>query len=389
MPMIDQITEITPEPSELTSVSKPVFTQIRTRITSLLERQARSSPSRQSVQASDVYLFPTGMASLFYLLRWLPSSKPGSLICWGFAFQSTLQLFSSFGHHVYKHFIAGNELDALEAYAAGEVSAGRPIQALFTEFPSNPLLVSTDLTRLRQVATKYDFLLVVDDTLGSFANIDVLGSQGADVLWSSLTKSFGGYADLMAGSVVLNPDSVYYTGLKGLFAQRYHNDLYVDDAIVLELNSRDYLARSTVLNANALAMVRWLDERAKDEKSTVKRVFHPSVRQDGGNYVSRMRVPDKTFVPGYGCLLSVEFATHEALVGWYNVFGKYVHVGPHLVSRLSSAFPLLLQLSFAFFFYSASRATQLTDTNVGCTSHTDHAIYPGSIWQTRRSSKGS
>jgi len=352
--MVDHITEITPEPAELASASDPIFIQIRIRIASLLERQILPSSSRKPVQHSDVYLFQTGMASLYYLLRWLPHHKPDSLICWGFAFQSTLQLFSSFGHHVYKHFIAGNELDTLEAYCAAELAAGRPIQALFTEFPSNPLLVSTDLTRLRQIATKYDFLLVVDDTLGSFANIDVLGADGADVLWSSLTKSFGGYADLMAGSVVLNPSSVYHAGLKELFEARYHNDLYIDDAIVLEANSRDYLARSAVLNSNAFTIAKWLDERASNPASTVARVFHPSVRVDGANYRKRMRAPDKEFVPGYGCLLSVEFTTHEAMVAWYNVIGRYVHVGPHLVSR--SEHSLLRFICCAHLCFSLERA---------------------------------
>ena len=344
--MVDRITEVTPEPIELSSVSDPVFDQIRTRIASLLERQILGSPCRVPVQSTDVYLFQTGMASLYYLLRWLSRSNPGSLICWGFAFQSTLQLFSSFGHHVYKHFIGGNELDALEAYAAAEVAAGRPIQALFTEFPSNPLLVSTDLTRLRQIATKYDFLLVVDDTLGSFANIDVLGPQGADVLWSSLTKSFSGYADLMAGSVVLNPSSVHFAALKALFNTRYHNDLYIADALVLELNSRDYLARTSILNSNSHAIAQYLDRHYRDPSgsrlsqhpSTIAKVFHPSVRGDGMNYAARMREPGEGFVPGYGCLLSVEFTTEEALRAWYEVIGKFVHVGPHLVRSYSFCF---------------------------------------------------
>jgi len=159
------------------------------------------------------------------------------------------------------------------------------------------------------------------------------------VLWSSLTKSFSGYADLMAGSVVLNPNSMHFKTLKGLFNDRYHNDLYVSDALVLELNSRDYLARTSILNSNAHAIANYLDRHYRDPSgsrlsqhpSTIAKVFHPSVRGDGMNYAARMREPDADFVPGYGCLLSVEFTTEEALRAWYEVIGKFVHVGPHLV----------------------------------------------------------
>ena len=72
-----------------------------------------------------------------------------------------------------------------------------PIAALFTEFPSNPLLRSVDLCRLRELANKYDFPIVIDDTVGNFVNADVL--PFVDIVVSSLTKIFSGCADVMGG----------------------------------------------------------------------------------------------------------------------------------------------------------------------------------------------
>lgn len=72
-----------------------------------------------------------------------------------------------------------------------------PVLALFTEFPSNPLLRSADLPRLRVLADKYDFLIVVDETIGNFVNVEVL--PYADIVVSSLSKVFSGDANVMGG----------------------------------------------------------------------------------------------------------------------------------------------------------------------------------------------
>lgn len=69
--------------------------------------------------------------------------------------------------------------------------------ALFTEFPSNPLLRSANLPRLRGLADKYDFLVVIDETIGNFVNVEVL--PYADMVVSSLTKVFSGASNVMGG----------------------------------------------------------------------------------------------------------------------------------------------------------------------------------------------
>jgi len=68
---------------------------------------------------------------------------------------------------------------------------------LFTEFPSNPLLKSPDLLRIRQLADKYDFGVIVDETIGNFLNVHVL--PYADIVVSSLTKVFSGDSNVMGG----------------------------------------------------------------------------------------------------------------------------------------------------------------------------------------------
>lgn len=102
------------------------------------------------------------------------------------------------GCHFFGH---GNEADfaALKKLLADGRAAGddHPLQALFCEFPSNPLLRSPDLLRLRELANQYGFVIVVDETIGNFVNVEVL--QWADMVVSSLTKIFSGDANVMGG----------------------------------------------------------------------------------------------------------------------------------------------------------------------------------------------
>ena len=88
-------------------------------------------------------------------------------------------------------------------------SSGPPVLSLFTEFPSNPLLRSADLPRLRALADKHDFLIVVDETLGNFVNVEVL--PYADVVVSSLSKIFSGDANVMGGRCVFSSCSHAYS----------------------------------------------------------------------------------------------------------------------------------------------------------------------------------
>ena len=74
--------------------------------------------------------------------------------------------------------------------------------ALFCEFPSNPLLRSPDLASIRKLADKHGFVIVVDETIGNFVNVEVL--PFADVVVSSLSKVFSGDANVMGGRSALN-----------------------------------------------------------------------------------------------------------------------------------------------------------------------------------------
>lgn len=312
----------------------PAHQILRERISALMNRAPAGPPRDRKVAAEDVYLFHSGMASIYLIHKYLTQKFNSKTVLFGSAFHSTPIVFQDFGPGR-EFFANGNaaEIDQIETYLKDEAKEGRKIQALWTEFPSNPILLSPDLGRLRKLADKYGFLLIVDETLASFCNVDVLSV--ADMVVTSLTKSFNGYADLLAASVVLNPTSTRYQELKALMNENYENIFFDGDAEVLEKNSRDYMERSKILNNNAEKLVEFLEGLTKDPKSSVVKVYYPTTSSTLETYKQYMRQPTEDFTPGYGCLFSLELDTVEAAAAFYD--NLHVHQGPHLGAHLTLA----------------------------------------------------
>ncbi|KAJ6515582.1 pyridoxal phosphate-dependent transferase [Mycena sanguinolenta] len=309
---------------------------IRESIVGLLNR-APLGPQSGAVATDDVYLYPTGMAAIYGLHRAIMQVRKGPMVGLGAIFASTYHLFSDFPDG-FKHFGAcdaqSGVMDKLEAYLQAQAEAGRKVSYIFAEFPSNPILVSPDLKRLWHLAEQYDTIVVIDDTVSSFSNVDVL--PVADVIITSLTKSFSGYADVMGGSIILNPSSRHYPVLKKVYQETFYNEFFAGDAEKLLSNSVDYFPRSTILNRNAAAIADLFQAHAGKVGSPILRVLYPSVCDTAANYAAVMRPPTAEFTPGYGCLLSVDFTTVATARAFYD--NLHVHQGPHLAAHRTIAF---------------------------------------------------
>jgi cystathionine gamma-synthase len=77
----------------------------------------------------------------------------------------------------------------------------RPTRMLWVETPSNPLLRITDLRLAKQLATRANALLVVDNTFLSPALQRPL-TLGADIVVHSTTKYLNGHSDVVGGAVI-------------------------------------------------------------------------------------------------------------------------------------------------------------------------------------------
>jgi cystathionine gamma-synthase len=323
-------------------VDEALHYKLRSRLVNVLERARNdrsmsiSLENRHVSASSDIYLYSTGMSAIYYvhsyLLRWsTPNSKT---VVFGVPFGAVLNVLTEFGPGV-QWFGLGTEYKELEAFLKTEAEEGRPVREIWTEVPSNPLLLSADLNHLRRLADRYKFALVVDDTIAGFCNIDVL--PVADIVVTSLTKGFSGYADVMGGSAVLNPSSPLAEDLKPIFDQHYQNELFDADAEVLLKNSEDYLQRSKILNENAAGLVQYIHSLAKEPSSTVRSVFYPTTSPTLSNYQAVMRPVTEDFIPGYGCVFTVELVDLDATIAFYD--NLYVHHGPHLGANRTLAMP--------------------------------------------------
>lgn len=126
-----------------------------------------------------------------------------------FPYTDTLKILNKWGPGCHFLGTGGSEdINALEKILVeAEENPDEPrILALFCEFPSNPLLRSPDLVRIRELADKYGFFIVVDETIGNFINVEVV--TFADIVVSSLTKIFSGDANVMGGRLVCVPYSL-------------------------------------------------------------------------------------------------------------------------------------------------------------------------------------
>ncbi|CAG8446854.1 11152_t:CDS:2 [Diversispora eburnea] len=213
----------------------------------------------EGITENDVYLFPTGMSSIFHahqlLLKAFQQKKS---ICFGFPYIDTLKILEKFGPGC--HFFGNGSFEDIDAIENLLIS-GEQILALFCEFPSNPLCKSSDLKRLRKLADKYNFLIVIDETIGNFVNVEVL--NWADIMVSSLSKIFSGDSNVMGGSMVLNPQRRYYDTLKKVIDIEYEDLLWREDAIVLERNSRTFRERILKINENTEEIYELLRKSSK------------------------------------------------------------------------------------------------------------------------------
>ena len=90
-------------------------------------------------------------------------------------------------------------------------SCGGDLAGVVVECPTNPLVQVVDLMRVYDAVRAAGGLLIVDPTIASIYNMDVL--RYADVLVSSLTKYASSEGDVMIGALVLNKASANYAEL--------------------------------------------------------------------------------------------------------------------------------------------------------------------------------
>ncbi len=281
----------------------------------------------KGLSEEDVYIYPTGMSSIFNTHRVLMANRgePRKSICFGFPYIDTLKVLEKWGPGcLFYGNGSDSDLDDLER----RLVQGERYLALFTEFPGNPLLNTPNLIRIRSLADRYDFAVVVDETIGNFINVNTLAR--ADVVVSSLTKVFSGDSNVMGGSAVYNPQGPMYQSLKKTLDIEYEDNYWAEDAVFMERNSRDFVSRIERVNVNAEAIAHVLSS-----SPVVKEVYYPKHRPSKV-YYDQCRNANG----GYGGLLSVTFRHVEEAVVFFDVLE--VQKGPSLGTNFTLSCPFVI-----------------------------------------------
>ncbi|QLQ81256.1 hypothetical protein HG537_0F00170 [Torulaspora globosa] len=293
----------------------------------------------------DVYLASSGMSSIFAVRKFLTfwekkrneatrelSGKNESILCdtavvFGFPFKDTQVIMKKLGNCKFYGFGDSRDIAGLTKFLESD---GQRVLAVFVETPTNPLLNMPDLKSLRQLADKHGFALVIDDTIGG-VNIDVM--PYADIVCTSLTKLFNGASNVMGGSIIINLQSTFHSSALEYFQSGAFEDLlWCEDAIALELNSRDYEDRTLRCNQNTEYL---LSKVLQPEVGKIfKKVYYPTLSsaETLANYDSV-----RNGAGGYGCMFSLEFYNEKDAEAFYD--SLHVYKGPSTGTNFTLACP--------------------------------------------------
>ncbi|CAE7175414.1 unnamed protein product [Rhizoctonia solani] len=228
------------------------------------------------------------MAAIWTSYQLLLAARPQLMsACFGFSYTDTLKILGKWGPG-YHFFAEGSddEIDILEW-----ILQSKSISVLYTE--------------LRKLADQHDFLIVVDATIGTFANIQVL--PYADIVITSLSRYFSGKANVTGGSLVLNPRSKRYPTLKPQLESMYEDNYWSEDVLTMEYNSRDFISRMHTINQTAEFLADFLHAHSSTPTTVLKKLLYPKWETRAYYDISKLTSGNS----GFGGLISLTFTTMD------------------------------------------------------------------------------
>lgn len=152
------------------------------------------------------------------------------------------------------------DLDQLELLLAANPES---FAGIITETPTNPLIQSMDIYRIRKLATKYGVILVLDPTVLSPANVDV--SPYADIIVNSLTKYAANEGDVIMGAVSVMEHCPEQDAIRENIA-KFADYPYERNQQRLAHQIEGYLPHVETINNSTVQVVEYLNNHPKIEK---------------------------------------------------------------------------------------------------------------------------
>lgn len=208
--------------------------------------------------AEDVWVCSSGMNAFYTGFRAVQSVQQSrGRTCWvqlGWLYLDSGCVLKTFleKDETLEYCYAVSDTDAIIEKLA---TLGDRLAGVVVECPTNPLVQVCDLERVSEAVRKVGGLLMVDPTVASVYNMDVL--PYADMLVTSLTKYAAYEGDVMAGSLALNAQSRDYEALKTVVPE-FHIALYSGDLKRLAYEMQDANETVARMNANAARLAEFL-----------------------------------------------------------------------------------------------------------------------------------
>lgn len=236
----------------------------------------------------NVKLFSSGMNAIYTIFKSLQSigkqQKRGTFIQFGSVYFNTTDLLNSGS----SNFISVEDSTNFSWLTDILNARGHEVAAIFTELPSNPLMSIPDIQRLYAIAQNYNIPLVVDATLATPVNLDIL--PYCDFVTESLSKFASGFSELLAGAIIKNPNSKFHKKIEEHLPQ-YGLPLYAREAQRLAFIIKGYSLRVSWARQNVIKLVDYLSHHPK-----VAKVFW-SHAQENLDVIGKLEKEENSYIP--------------------------------------------------------------------------------------------
>ena len=178
-----------------------------------------------------------------------------------------------------------------EDAAAFEAAIRPNTRLILLESPVNPVLMLTDIAAVTRVARAHGILTLADNTFSSPIN-QRPHDLGVDIVIHSATKYLGGHHDMSGGVICTS---------KALAEEIWHTHITLGsvlspmDAWLLLRGLRTLPMRVERINANALALARFLEQQPQ-----VERVYYPGLESHPQHELARMQMQGYGGVVAFG-----------------------------------------------------------------------------------------
>ncbi|PRM90754.1 cystathionine gamma-synthase [Aliarcobacter cryaerophilus] len=204
----------------------------------------------------NISLTPSGMNAMYCVLKGIKNiqAKNGRtiLVQLGWLYLDTMNIVNHYFEES-KIFYDITNLDSFEEFLKEN---GLKVSAIVTEIPTNPLVQTVDLEKLKNLCNSYNIPLLIDSTFATPYNLNL--DSYADIYVESLTKFACGNADVLMGAIILNKNSNISHISQEFF--KHCDEPYIKDIQRLAVEIKDYKTRVKKISSNTKKLVEYFEK---------------------------------------------------------------------------------------------------------------------------------